>query len=140
MENEELLASLKKIGLIKDGDICLRAMDSANMSGALFGAIGAAIAMAKAQRYLISINSAGIKIFDIEKTGDYKQSYNNIPAEQITKAQLSMGTLTIRSTLGNFTFSSGKIVDKVKQKEAYKAAVEFVKATYGKKKIKYKRF
>ena len=96
---ENTINMLKSQGLILQDDIVVVCMESTASAGFWFGAIGAAIAAAKAKYYIISANQNEIRVFDLnKKTGEYLGTFFVINKSEIQKAVFS-------GLFGSFNFS-----------------------------------
>ncbi len=134
----ETVQRLKAAGLIKDGDI-VAACEDAPSTAAFFwgGAIGAAIAGRNRKFYILTANSDEIRLFDVDKTGVYLNSYVPILRQDIVKAGASglIGgkNIVIKTHAETLRFLARNKVQGNVQKESLKALQEFLKTNFGKK-------
>ena len=130
---------LRDKGLIHVDSKVFYATDQPSSAGALFGIIGASIAMANAQKYIVAFENDRIKFFSIGKYGELKsENPNTIEHNMINFVKVGMGA----AGLFIFSLKGGEVVKAViypslgkeKRKENHKGIKEFYKTNFPKKK------
>lgn len=127
---KKIIDDLKAKGLIAPNEIAVTATDDVTTTAMWFGAIGAAVAMAKAARYLLCVGDDVIKIFHINKDSEtYEERFNLIKKENITKIVIALGGANMKITVGDEVFKIAiyKKLDGYKNVEEYKAVKEKLK-------------
>lgn len=126
---------LRAGGLIDSDELVLLSMDSASAGAAVFGLVGAAIALSNCSHYIFSTNGRDLKFFDIDKkTGEYLGTLTKIERSRIRKLSISMCTLVVKCDSGTLKYAFPKKMKGRKQKEDYKKVAALLKAEYKKKK------
>lgn len=136
----ETIDFLKAQGLIAPESEAVACTDYAVSYG---GAIVAAIAMSRANYYILAANENDIRIFDIDKeSGIYQNTFSEIKRADVKKAAASglfgSKVIFIKANSGSFSFSAPAKIKGFPQKEAVARLAALIKTRYSKNALQSK--
>ena len=140
MKFEETIESLKNQGLIAQGSGTAVCTDSVQSARFWFGAVGAAVAMSNARRYILAVSENEIKLFDIKKdVNTYMNTFSEIKKGNIIKAAIGgWGSKMLNIKTANAGVLKFQIPGKIqgyKQSDAVQNIVKLIKTYYSKEKL-----
>lgn len=122
-----VLNQIRKSNLVDEDEIILLAQNSLNFTYLMFGAIGGAIAQSKVKKYVMSVSNRGIKLFILDKNGQYSNTMAKLDAEKITKLSTGMGSITVTCDGEKYKLMTSKKMFKIDQRSEYELAMNILK-------------